>query len=248
MTEAEIGVRIGMVVPSLNTIAEDDFRRFAPSEVGIHIHRQRLPKIDGKVTIDSLKMANEAAEEAAAYLSDMGPDAIAFNCTGASVAAGPGSDHVLNTRMKEALGLPCTNTMLAIKDALRALNIHSLVHICPFEGPSARIERESLEEDGLRLVKSEAMGFSDAQVAARMSPDDIARHGCDMDIEAADGILLSCANVRAFEAAALLEQQIGKPVITSNQAMLWSVLRLAGWKDGVDSPTTLFRNLEIQHA
>lgn len=229
-----------MIVPSLNTIAEDDFRRYAPSNIAYHVHRHRLPKTGGRVTVDGLRQAWHEADEAGALLCDLGPDAIAFNCTGASVANGRNSDTILNERMTTNLGVPTTNAMLAIKQALDALAVKAIVHICPFEGESVRIEQDSLNESGIELLESVALGFTDARKAALMSPDEIADNACRHDIDGAEAILLSCANVRAFEAVELVEQRLGKPVVSTNQAMLWAVLRLAGWTGTIDDGGQLF--------
>ncbi|HVV92712.1 MAG TPA: hypothetical protein VHD15_04760 [Hyphomicrobiales bacterium] len=223
-------VRIGMIVPSLNTIAEDDFRRFCPAEIAYHVHRVRLRTEPGKVTVDDLARAGRGAEDAGRALLDLKPTAIAFNCTGASVAGGEGSDRRLAADMTAALGVPSTNTMLAVKQALEALGVRSLVHVCPFEGESSEIERRALEEGGFDVVSSVALGFTDARVAANLPPEEIAAVGRSRDSDRADAILLSCANVRALEAAPVLEAELGKPVVTSNQAMLWAVTRLAGWR------------------
>lgn len=110
--------RIGMIVPSLNTIGEDDFRRFCPPGIQYHVHRIRLRKEDGRVTPESLARAHLEAIEEAGYLMDFNPDAVTFNCTGASVSYGVHGDRRLAERMSKVLGLPASNTMVAIKRAL----------------------------------------------------------------------------------------------------------------------------------
>jgi maleate isomerase len=57
----------------------------------------------------------------------------------------------------------------------------------------------------------------------------------------ADGILISCGNLRSFEAIEPLEMDTGLPVVTSNQAGLWQVLRMAGIKDHLTSLGRLLR-------
>ncbi|HKR44285.1 MAG TPA: hypothetical protein VJU59_32215, partial [Paraburkholderia sp.] len=64
-------LRVGMVVPSLNTIAEDDFRLFCPEDVSYHVHRIRLRKEGGRVTMESLQRAWLEAAEEAEYLKDL---------------------------------------------------------------------------------------------------------------------------------------------------------------------------------
>jgi maleate isomerase len=233
-------LRIGMVVPSLNTIAEDDFRTYCPREVGYHVHRVRLRKRDGRVPMESLVRAYLEAGDAVGYLHDMEPDAIVFNCTGASVAYGASGDVAMASQLSAELGVPVTNTMLAIKQALRALSAGPLLHVCPFADEFSRIEREALQADGFQVQRTVSLGVASAQVAARMSPAQI-RDLVHAQLEPGIGaVLLSCANVRAFEAAAALERELSLPVVTSNQAVLWWCLALAGWRGRLAGAGRLF--------
>jgi maleate isomerase len=241
-------VRVGMVVPSLNTIAEDDFRLFCPDDVAYHVHRIRLRKEGGRVTMESLQRAWLEAPDEAEYLKDLSPDAVVFNCTGASVANGAQGDALLAQRLGERLALPATNTMVAIKEALASLRCERILHVCPFADVFSRVERESLEASGHVVARTVSLGFTDAKEAALMSPQRIAaivREQIDARIDGQNGgqigaVLLSCANVRAFEAAHELETSLGLPVVTSNQATLWAVLRLAGWQGSIEGAGRLF--------
>lgn len=232
--------RVGMIVPSLNTIAEDDFRLFCPADVAYHVHRIRLRKEAGRVTLESLARAYLEAGEQAEYIKDMEPDVIAFNCTGASVGYGPGCDEALAARMTAQLGIPSTNTMVAIKEALRSMGAGSILHVCPFSDTFSRIERESLQESGLEVARTVSLDFTDAKVAAKMAPQQIANFVRQRIDDGIGAVLLSCANVRAFEAVQELEAELGRPVVTSNQAMLWAVLKLAGWRGRVEGAGKLF--------
>lgn len=225
--------RIGMIVPSLNTIAEDDFRRFCPQNIGFYVHRVRLRDAPGPVTVADLAIAFDVAPHAARLLGDLNPQAILFNCTGASVAPGPDADGALAAQMTEQLGVPATNAMHEIKHALRALGARHIVHVCPFAGDSANIERLSLIADGFKICVSKALGFKDARDAAQLSPEAICAIASQHDVAKSDVLLLSCANIRAYEALPLLETKLKKPIVTTNQAALWGTLRLAGYHEPV---------------
>jgi maleate isomerase len=232
--------RIGMIVPSLNTIAEDDFRAFCPDDVAYHVHRVRLRKENGRVTMDALVRSHLEALDDASYLADLSPQAIGFNCTGASVAYGPGADETLAKRMTEKLGIPSSNTMVAIKLALRALRATRVLHVCPFTDEFSRIERDSLTAAGIDLAQTISLEFTDAKKAALMQPSEIVAFARERFERSHKAVLLSCANVRAFEAAAQLEKQLGVPVVTSNQAMLWALLELIGWRGELSRGGSLF--------
>jgi len=233
--------RIGMIVPSLNTIGEDDLRKFCPVDVKYHVHRIRLRKESGRVTPESLVRAHLEAIDEASYLKDLNPDAVTFNCTGASVAYGVNGHRHLAERMSQELGIPSSNTMVAIKRALEKTGARKIVHVCPFAGIFAQEEKGSLEAAGINVLDSVGLNFVDAREAALMDPEKLASIAMRYAIPGMDAILLSCANVRAFEAVEMLEQALKVPVLTSNQAVLWDVLRLMGWTGSVPGGGSLFR-------
>lgn len=232
--------RIGMIVPSLNTIGEDDFRKFCPADVQYHVHRIRLRKEAGVVTPESLLRAHLEAIEEATYLKDLNPTAITFNCTGASVACGVDGDQRLAERMTQELSVPSSNTMVAIKRALTHVGAKKIVHICPFADKFSTEEKASLQASGFEVIKSVGLNFVDAKEAALMAPEKLASLAMQHAVAGMDAILLSCANVRAFETVALLEKQLDVPVVTSNQAVLWDMLHMLAWRGIVPQGGRLF--------
>jgi len=69
----------------------------------------------------------------------------------------------------------------------------------------------------------------------------VATPGAEVDQPEADAIFISCGALRSVEIIDALEERTGKPVVTSNQAMLWDCLRLAGVNDRMDGLGRLFR-------
>lgn len=50
----------------------------------------------------------------------------------------------------------------------------------------------------------------------------------------AEALFISCTAVRAASVVQGIEEKLKKPVVTSNQAMAWRSLRLAGYGQPVD--------------
>jgi maleate isomerase len=59
---------------------------------------------------------------------------------------------------------------------------------------------------------------------------------------AADAYFISCTAVRSADVIDALEEELGKPVLTSNQAMLWRALRESGIEDRVAGFGRLLRD------
>ena len=216
--------RLGFIVPSLNVVSEDDTRRMLPADVGFHTARLRLRKTQGRVTQAALLEAGDAAVEQADLLADAGVDAVGFNCTGASLSDGPDGARRLRDRIAETCGKPASTTILAVVRALKRRGVRRITHICPFTAEFGADEANFLRAEGFEVVVSRGLNFTDARLAAELTPTQIGDIAATFDEPASDGLFLACANVRAWEATAALEQRLGKPVITSNQAMVWDLL------------------------
>ena len=102
--------------------------------------------------------------------------------------------------------------------------------------------RRNLEEAGLEIAAFGSFEESEEAVVARIAPasvlDAIVRVGAAAECEA---VFASCTNLRATGVIAEAETRLGKPVITSNQALAWHMLRLAGLADGQAVAGSLFR-------
>ncbi len=226
-----INKRVGLIIPSLNVIVEDDLRRELPLDVGFHIGRLRLRKTQGRVTQQALLDAGRESVEQSTLLSDAGMDAIAFNCTGASLSDGPEGARRLRDQIAEATHTPATTTILSVVRALRASGLKRIVHVCPFTAEFGADEAAFLRAEGFEVVESRGLNFTDARVAAKMSPQEICDIALRVDRPEAEGLFLACANVRAMEATAELQQRLRKPVVTSNQAVIWDLLDMIGHPD-----------------
>jgi maleate cis-trans isomerase len=78
------------------------------------------------------------------------------------------------------------------------------------------------------VTSSASLGLDSPAQCAALTPGQIADWVARADHPSADAVILSCANVRAFEAVAALELLLGKPVVTSNQALVWAIARRLG--------------------
>jgi maleate isomerase len=223
-----INKRVGLVIPSLNVIVEDDLRRELPADVGYHIGRLRLRRTQGRVTQQALLDAGRESIEQSTLLSDAGMDAIAFNCTGASLSDGPEGARRLCAEIAAATSTPATTTILAVVQALRAAGLRRIVHVCPFTAEFGADEAAFLRAEGFEIVESRGLNFTDARLAARMTPAEICEIAVGVDRPDADGLFLACANIRAMEATPAVQQRLGKPVVTSNQAVIWQLLEMIG--------------------
>lgn len=218
-----MSARVGLIVPSVNVIIEDDLRRWMPADVGCHVTRVHL----NRSSEEALLRVAEEAPDAATRLSHAGVAAIALACTGAAMMGGHGSSGI-QERIAQAAGVPATTTTAAVLDAFRALGVRRIALCSPFEDWFNRKEAGFFEQYGIHVAGMAGLGICDPRDCAAIAPEELVRLGRQIDADDVEAVFLSCANVRGFDAVDALEEALGKPVVTSNQAVLWALLRLAG--------------------
>ena len=215
--------RIGLIIPSSNRLTEPQFYTYAPPQVGIHVTRLRMTGQWRK----SPRELEPLVAEAAAKLSDVKPGIIVFHCTATSMENGLAGEAALVEAIQNASGCRTITTAQAITEALTRFGINKLVLISPYVKQTNEHEIKYLAERGLTVIHDVGLGLdSDGYIA--VTPAQWIKTVNENTRPEAEGYLLSCTNTQTIEVIEDLESQLGKPVITSNQATLWTCLNKLG--------------------
>ncbi|MBM3526568.1 MAG: decarboxylase [Alphaproteobacteria bacterium] len=210
--------RVGLIIPSVNTYSEPQFNRFAPEGLGIHIARARvagewkrpLPELKGEI------------ESASRLLSDCHPDAIVFHCTDTSMTQGPQGESKILDIVTDATGIGAMATSRLVLEGMQTLGMSKVVLLTPYKSNKAIVDY--LTAAGVQVVQDVALKL-EARHFGSVTPRQWADLARDNDRPDADGIFLSCTNTTQIDAIADIERELGKPVVNSNQAVLWGCLR-----------------------
>jgi maleate isomerase len=220
-------LRLGIIVPSGNVIAEPQIRAMLPPGVNALITRLALR---GSSEAE-LRRMEAGVEDASRLLADAQVDRIVFHCTAVttfSPEAGPAIRH----RITAATGIRGLVTSDSLGAAFKALRIRRVVLLTPYIAPVHQREIAFLEHLGLDVVGDAALGIDTNDAMARVSPAALEDWALSQRNDCADGYFLSCTALRTAELIAPLEQKLGRPVLTSNQVMVWHALRDAGVDGG----------------
>jgi maleate isomerase len=223
--------RLGVILPSVNTVVEPWFNAAVPDGVAVHATRMLL---DNEVTPEALRrMDREEGVPSAMRLVSCRPDAIAYCCTASSIVQGPAYDRHLNEELERKTGRRCITAVAAIIDSLRALGAQRIAIASPYTDAIDRAEHAFFEQAGFALSGSANLGISDGFELASPTPHDIYELACRALSGDADALVISCLNMNSQTVAAAVEASHGLPVVTSTTATLWKLLRLAGVDDRV---------------
>lgn len=216
--------RLGLVVPSSNTTNEPEFYQHLPGGVSLYTARMHLEKAN---TTALTRMADEV-ERCADLLETADIDAVAYGCTTGSLVKGAGYDEEIETRLADQLGVSAVATAASIKRAFDALDLQSLAIATPYIEDLNEREEQFLEEAGYDVVDIQGLELEANSDIGDQTPEVAYRNAQALDHSDADGVFISCTNYRTFEIIEQLEADLGKPVVTSNQATLWDALRTMG--------------------
>jgi maleate cis-trans isomerase len=214
--------RIGLLVPSVNTVVEPDFVRMAPDGVNIYAARMRNTTSDAEDTCRMLGHVERAADE----LGSAHVDVIAFACTSGSFLRGAEGEAELRRRIEAASGAKAVvTTSGAVVEALRTLGVGCLSVATPYLDDVNESEKTFFEENGFQVLRIEGMEILDAFSIGTVDMErtlDLARSVLAPE---SDGLFISCTNLPAIDLIEPLEKELGIPVATSNQATFWGCLR-----------------------
>ena len=231
--------KIGRISPSPETVGCEEWRRALPEGVCLVETRTLLHD----VTVEGLAETVKQVERAALELASAEVDVILQAGTAIAFFRGFGHDRELSVRISATTGIKATTSLTAVVDGLRTLGItRPAIATSYLAEIDARLV-EVLEQSKFKVAAIRGMGLKKSIDMGKVLPDatyalakEVARSAPD-----ADGILISCGNLRSFEAIEALEKDTGLTVVTSNQAGLWQALRMVGIHDPLPNLGRLLR-------
>ncbi len=230
---------IGLIVLATDYTIEHEWRQLFAELDGIALYQSRIHN-DDLITPDNLRaMAPRIAESVDLITPDTPLDVIAYGCTSASMAIG--EENVFDSIRQVRPDSRCTTPITAAFAAFDAFEAHEIGVLTPYPDEVNRIVAKYIGERGYRVPVFGSFNADRDTVVARITPESI-ENGVRrlLDHAAVDAIFVSCTSVRLMSACAALERNLGVPITSSNHAMAWHALRLAGIDDRLSGFGSLF--------
>jgi maleate isomerase len=230
-TDAGIAGRaaIGVIVLASDHTIEHEFRQLLALP-GVAFYEARI-RNDPRITPETLAdMEARIAPTTDLILPGMELDVIAYGCTSASMVLG---EQTVFDRIHEARpGVACTTPVTAAFAAFDVFGARNIAVLTPYRDDVNQRVRRYFEDAGYNVPVFGSFNEENDNVAARIDPDSIRSAAIDLgSMDGVDAVFVSCTSIRLGAVAGQVEAEIGKPVTSSNHAMAWHCLRLAGVKD-----------------
>ncbi len=229
---------IGLLVLATDQTMEHEFRHLVRLP-GVAVYHARLFN-DADITPDTLRaMRDRIAPATELILPSLPLDVVAFGCTSASMTLG--EEEVFRQIRRARPEVACTTPVTAAFAAFKALGAQRIGVLTPYAPEVNEVVRAYLTGHGTDVAAFATFDKRDDRDAARISVESIAAGIAALARGASiDAVLVSCTSLRFAERVAAIEAEVGIPVTSSDHALAWHCLRLAGVKDAVIGAGKLF--------
>lgn len=222
--------KIGMIVLANDVTVEYEVSRIVGLD-GVATYTNRIV-MDPVVTAETLAaMESRITPAVELLLPGEDLDVIAYCCTSGTTTIG--KEKVFERIRTARPGVACTTPIVAGVAGAQALGLRRLALLTPYEERVTLGMRDFLLGEGLEVpVVATFNNRLDAEVA-RISEESLMAAILDAGRTDVDGVFVSCTSLHVTGVIEECEEALGKPVMSSNQALAWHCLRLAGVEDVV---------------
>ncbi len=222
---------IGLIVLATDNTIEHEFREMLGID-GIAVYESRIRNA-AAINPETLAEMERGMTEAASLILPGAPlDVIAYACTSGAMVIG---EETVFARIREARpDIACTTPITAAMAGFEALGVERIALLTPYVDEINQMMRRYIEARGVAVPVMGSFNHENDLEAARISPASIRAAALELGREdSVDAVFVSCTSVRLVGFVEEIEATLGKTVTSSNHALAWHCLRLAGYADPV---------------
>lgn len=223
--------RVGFVLLSTDQTTERDAARLLAAD-GVAVHVCRVAFENPTTPVNLRRMAPRLSEAMALLTPGADLSAVCFSCTSGTIEIG--TDAIAAAIHAVTPDVPIVTPPDAVLDGLAALGARRMALLTPYLPETTAPMAEHFTAAGMDVVSARCLGLADDRDMAHISRGTVVAAAIEADHPAADALVISCTALPALGAIAEIEDRIGKPVVSSNQACLRQLRAHAGCASPVE--------------
>lgn len=226
--------RIGVLLPADNAVLEYEAYRLSVPGVSFHVARMRPLKLE--------QLPEEALEHIPS-LKECQVRFIVYACAASSFMFGMSANEELETKMRERAQLNCITATSAMMKAVKALGLKRIALATPYWRELDEKLLAYFKEGGIHVSHIESLRLNTWEEMNNQTSTATYQLGKRADHPEADGVVILSTNLPTVEVLHYLEEDLKKPLISTNQAMIWAAYRSLGIRDSVPNYGRLLSHL-----
>ena len=217
--------RLGLVVLRTDEIIEREMAQVLPLNDTTRLHVSRIP-FAPEVTQSTLAQMAVDLPASVRLFPDAPFDVVGYGCTSGATVIGSSriSDLITSSCRTGAACDPIASVIAAAEQ----LGVRNLGMVTPYITKVSNTMRQHLEASGIAVSALESFNIIEDSIVAQVSPTSIKDAAIRVGQGECDAVFISCTNLAALGVIVEIESIIGKPVLTSNQALAWAMCQAAG--------------------
>ena len=231
--------RVGLIALSNDLTIESDFYavcRDLPLDIFINRIQNENP-----LTKENLqKMQGELESVAKKILPEEKINAIAYGCTSGTIAIG--EDKVKEKILSAKPGCYVTTPITSAIKAFKEMNIKKIAVFTPYPESVNKTILEYFIKKNIEVLSFATFNIDSDSNIAKVDPKYLLETLTKLDIKNADALFISCTALPVLKILDQIEKKINKPVLSSNQTLIWDSIRSVGYKSSIKGYGKLFRN------
>lgn len=221
--------RLGLVIPANNTVIEPEFARMAPDGVATFGAKIRSHGLSAEGIERMVENSHRAVEELA--VGDM--DVFGYACLATSLVKGNEWTAAFQADVDNKTGKPAITAATATIEALQSVGASRVALATPYPDTINDLLPALFGAADLEIVSLESVTVKDSLEVCRLDPSVAYRLAKRADTDKADAVCILATDIRAIDVLEALETDLGKPAISTNQALLWQCLKSCSIGDPV---------------
>ena len=235
----ELNPKVGLVALSTDQTIEGDFNNICKN-LPLDIFINRIHNQNPLTKENLLKMEDDLESVANKILPDEKLSTIAYGCTSGTIAIG--EDKVKEKILLAKPGCYVTTPVTSAIKAFKQMNIKKIALFTPYPDAVNKTILEYFTKKNIEVSSFASLNLNLDSEFANVDPNYILEISSKLETKNADALFISCTALPVLNILDKLEQTIQKPVLSSNQTLIWDAIRSIGYKSPIKGYGKLLEN------
>ena len=235
----EIYPKVGLIALSTDQTIEGDFKNICKN-LPLEIFVNRIHNQNPLTKENLLKMEEDLESVANKILPDEKINTIAYGCTSGTIAIG--ENQVKEKILSAKPGCYVTTPITSAMKAFQQMNIKKIALFTPYPDVINKTILDYFTKKNIEVLSFASLNLNLDSEFANVDPDYILEISSKLETKNVDALFISCTALPVLNILHQLEQTIQKPVLSSNQTLIWDTIRSVGYKSGIKGFGKLLEN------
>ena len=231
--------KVGLIALSTDQTIEGDFNNVCKN-LPLDIFINRIHNQNPLTKENLLKMEKDLESVANKILPDEKINTIAYGCTSGTIAIG--EDKIKEKILLAKPGCYVTTPVTSAIKAFKQMNIKKIALFTPYPDSVNKTILEYFIKQNIKVSSFASLNLNLDSEFATVDPNYILEISSKLETKNADALFISCTALPVLDIIDKLELRIKKPVLSSNQTLIWDTIRSIGYKSPIDGYGKLFKN------